>query len=475
LGKRKFYRNSVQGIAKLRDIAAIGLFLERKKAVTLSNLKKKILHEEELYNFTHFDRTIKSAYRNMFKKGLAQILNNMDQVEKIAILDVEIENIWMIDDTFGHAVGEQVTIKAAAILKDLFEDCLYISRTSEREFVIVLPQHGNNEHIKTQAEKIITSFSNPLLIDTEIEALFVTASVGIALYPEDGKDADTLLENAHLAVHEAKIAESKIAFYTKQIKTRIAETTLLTNRLFRSLQKEEFFLEFQPQINCNTEKIAGVEALLRLKPDGSKKVGPDRFVPILESTGLIHDVGSWVLEQSLKEHKRLVLKGFLPLRFSVNVSVVQLQRDDFIDTVAKIIKESQVDPKYIELEITEGALSEKLSDTIEKMVKLKKLGISVAIDDFGRGYSSLHRLESIPFDRIKIDKSITDNIYSERKKVTMAEIVVSLAKAFKAYTTAEGVETKEQADFLKKLKCDEIQGYYFSKPLPAEGLEEFLL
>ena len=249
----------------------------------------------------------------------------------------------MIDNTFGHTVGEQVTIKSGEILKDLFKDCLSISRIAEKEFVIVLPQQGNRDQIEIRAEKVIDSFSDPIPTDTGVEALFVNVNIGIALYPEDGEDADTLLENAHLAVHKARIADNKIAFYTEQIRTRIAETTVLTNRLFRSLQKEEFFLQFQPQISCDTGKIAGVEALLRLKPNGSQKVEPDIFVPILETTGLIHDVGSWVLEQSIREHNRLLSKGFLPLRFSVNVSVVQFRRDNFIDVVAKIIKESGVD------------------------------------------------------------------------------------------------------------------------------------
>jgi len=182
-----------------------------------------------------------------------------------------------------------------------------------------------------------------------------------------------------------------------------------------------------------------------------------------------------VLEQSLREHNRLVSKGFLPLRFSVNVSAIQFRKNGFVDVVTKIIRKSQVNPKYVELEITEGALSESLLETVEKISKLKELGVSIAIDDFGKGYSSLHRLGSIPFDRIKIDKSIVDNIDLERNTVTIAEIVVSLAKVFKAYTTAEGAETKAQVDFLKNLECDEIQGYYFSKPLSAEGLEEFLV
>ncbi len=431
------------------------------------------LKVQEYEKAAYFDRATKLPNKNMLRKSLEQMLYNIGKSEKIAILDIEIENIWMIDDTYGHAVGEQVIIKSVAILKDLFKDSLYISRAGERELVIVLPYHGDNEQIKKRAEKIIDSFSNPILTDAGVEALFVNVNIGIALYPEDGEDVGTLLGNAHLATHKANV-DTKIVFYTEQIKTHIAETTLLTNKLFGSLQKEEFFLEFQPQICCDTEKVAGVEALLRLKFDGNKRVGPDRFVPILETTGLIYDVGSWVLEQSLREHKRLVSKGFLPLRFSVNVSIIQFQRNDFVDIVAKIIKESGVDPKYIELEITETALSGNLTDTVEKMSKLKKLGISVAIDDFGRGYSSLHRLEFIPFDRIKIDKSITDNINLGRKKETVTEMIVALAKAFNAHTTIEGVETKNQVDFLKRLGCDEIQGYYFSKPLSAERLEEFL-
>ncbi|MDI9461102.1 MAG: EAL domain-containing protein [Bacillota bacterium] len=254
----------------------------------------------------------------------------------------------------------------------------------------------------------------------------------------------------------------------------MAETTLLTNRLYRSLQNNEFYLQFQPQINIVTEKVVGVEALLRLTSENDTIVKPSRFIPILETTGLIYDVGYWVLKQTVITHQGLIMKGFLPIRFSVNVSGVQFKKHDFVDGVSRIIEESQVDPQYVELEITESALSENLSDIAEKISKLKMLGVSVAIDDFGKGYSSLHRLEAIPFDRIKIDKSITANIDSDRRKSIVTETVISLAKAFKAHTTVEGVETKNQVDFLKKLGCDEIQGFYFSKPLYIDELEEFL-
>ncbi|HQM07681.1 MAG TPA: EAL domain-containing protein, partial [Bacilli bacterium] len=289
-----------------------------------------------------------------------------------------------------------------------------------------------------------------------------------------GKDADTLLQNADLAGYEAKHSNSKVVFCSDQLKNRIRENTLLTNKLFNAMQNKEFSLEFQPQINSKTEKTAGVEALLRWNYEDKKRIPPDIFIPILEQTGLIHDVGLWVLEQALQEHNRLVAKGFPPLRFSVNLSIIQFREDNFVPEIIKIIKESKVNPKYIELEITESFLSINFADTIAKLSKLKEFGVSIAIDDFGKGYSSLQRLDLVPFDRIKIDKSIVDDITLKTKKIVIVKTIVSLAKSLMAGITAEGVETKEQLDFLKNIDRDEIQGYYYSKPLPIEVLEEFL-
>ncbi len=440
----------------------------------LADAKKKLLYEERLYESAYFDAATKMPNINMLAKRLQSILHNRQKTEKIAILDIEIENFKMINDTFGHAAGEQVILKSASILKDMFKDCIVISRTTEKEFIVVLPYSDNKDDIKNRAEEVIDIFSQPLSAETEIEALFVIINIGISLYPEDGKDVDTLLEAAELAGNEAEDSGAKIVFYAPQIKNYITETTLLTNRLFRSLQNNEFYLEFQPQINIATGKIVGVESLLRLIPEDGKIVKPNRFIPILETTGLICDVGNWVIEQTVMTHQRLMMKGFPPLCFSVNISAVQFNRYDFVDDVSKIINESQIDPQYIELELTESALFENLSDIIEKISELKKLGVSVAIDDFGKGHSSLHRLEAIPFDRIKIDKSITDSIDSEGRKTIVTETIISMAKAFKARTTVEGVETQNQVEFLRELGCDEIQGFYFSKPLYIDELEVYL-
>ncbi len=440
----------------------------------LRDSRKKVIYEEQLYNFAYFDEATKLANRNMLKKSLEQAIYGKKEFNKIAILDIKLLNIRMIKDTFGYAVGEQIIVKSAAILVDLLEKCCDIARTGEGDFVVVLPDVVNTGQIEGFVNKILDSFSEPISTEIEIAELFVIAGVGVSVYPDDGTDADTLLKNADLAGYIAKDADNKIVFYADKLESNIAENTLLTNKLFKSLQNEEFSLEFQPQISCDTEKTVGVEALLRWTTDDNKRVAPDRFIPILEQTGLIYDVGLWVLKQALREHNRLVEKGFSPLRFSINLSVVQFRKKDFILDISKLIVESKVDPKYIELEITESMLSENPAEVIEKLYQLKELGISIAIDDFGKGYSSLHRLDLIPFDRIKIDKSIIDDVILKRKKVVIVKTIVSMAKALMAGITAEGVETKEQLDFMKSMDCDEIQGYYYSRPLSAEALEKFL-
>jgi diguanylate cyclase (GGDEF)-like protein len=440
----------------------------------LGDARKKILYEERIYNIAYFDETTKLANRNMLKKNLEQILHVRKESEKIVIFDVELGNLRMINDTFGHRIGEQVVIESAAILKSLMKEECSISRIAEGKFIIIMPAAENAEQIQECAEKIVDAFSNPVLPKEGREALFVTVVIGISIYPDDGKDVNTLLQNADLAAYEARSNNENIVFYTKRLESNIAENTLFTNKLFKSLQNKEFFLEFQPQISCDTGKTVGIEALLRWTSDGNKRIPPDRFIPILEQTGLIYDVGLWVLEQALQEHNRLAAKGFPSLRVSVNLSVVQFRNENIVSDISKRIEKSRVNPKYIELEITESMFSKNPVEVLKKLHELKKLGISIAIDDFGRGYSSLNRLKLIPFDRIKIDKDIIDYIDLERKLAPLTEIIILLARAFKAGVTAEGVETKEQADFLRSISCDEIQGYHFSRPLSPEALEEFL-
>jgi len=450
------------------------LFFLRILANILGDARKKILYEEKMYDLAYFDETTKLANRNMLKMRLDQLIHDRTVSEKIAILDIELENLRMIKDTFGHGIGEQIMINSATILTTLLSNCCEIARTGEGDFVVVLTTVKSTEQIEECATRLLNSFSRPISVGKGIEALFVVPRIGISVFPDDGRDADTLLKNADLAGYEAKNTGEKIVFYLERLESLVTENTLFTNRLFNALQNEEFFLEYQPQISCKTGKTVGIEALLRWTTEGNERVGPDRFIPILEQTGLIYDVGLWVLEQALQEQKRLVVKGFPPLQVSVNLSVVQFQEEDFVLDLIKVIEKSGVDPHCLELEITESFFSDNPEDVVNQLYQLKALGISIAIDDFGKGYSSLNRLKLVPFDKIKIDKSIIDYIDLEKKAAPLTEIIILLARTFKASVTAEGVETSEQAEFLKSLGCDEIQGYYYSKPLSAEALEGFL-
>ena len=450
------------------------LYFLKMMANILGDAKQKTLYESMLYDYAYFDEITKLANANMLIKRLEQTIQDRQGSDKIAVLDIELENLRMINDTFGHNVGEQIMAGSAVILENLLGGCCDISRAGEGEFVVVLPDVEDIEQIEDCAHRLLNAFSNPVSTSIGIEALFVVIRIGISVYPDDGRDALTLLKNANLAGYEARSSGEPIVFYTEQLESHIAENTLFTNKLFKSLENEEFFLEFQPQVSCITEKTVGIEALLRWTSDGNRRVPPDRFIPILEQTGLIYDVGLWVLEQALQEHKRLIAHGFPPLRVSVNLSVVQFEGEDFISDVAKIIEDSGVDPKYLELEITESLFSKDPEDVLKKLYELKELGVSIAIDDFGKGYSSLNRLKVVPFDRIKIDKEIIDYIDLDRKVAPITGIIILLARTFKAEITAEGIETKEQAEFLKSLDCDEIQGYYYSRPLSTEALEEFL-
>jgi len=449
------------------------LYFLKMIANVLGDAKKRILDEERLYNYAYFDEATQLANRNMLIRKLDQSIHDKKESGNIAVLHIELENLRIITDAYGHAIGERIVIQSAAILKQQFGECCYISRSGEAEFVVILSAVEKTGQIEECVQRLLDAFSRPISTETGIEALFVVLNIGISVYPDNGSDALALLKNANLAGYQAKSTNNKVVFYTEQLEHNIAETVLYTNRLFRSLKNEEFSLEFQPQISCNTGKAVGVEALLRWTT-GGKRVSPGRFIPILEQTGLMYDVGLWVLEQALQEHNRLIAKGFPPLRFSINLSIVQFQAEDFLVDFTNIIEKSGVKPQYIELEITESLYSENPEVTLDAIYKLKELGVSIAIDDFGTGYSTLNRVKLVPFDRLKIDKEIIDYIDLERKLAPLTEIILLLAKTFNASVTAEGVETKEQADFLKSIGCDEIQGYYFSRPLPPEALEEFL-
>lgn len=440
----------------------------------LGDIKKKIDYENRVHRYAFYDTKTALANRNLLNYELERLTEGEAGSTRIALLNVELINFRTINNTYGHNVGDQIIVKVAEILEELVEDKDMIARSGTSQFILVIPNLRDREHALTYANEIMEAFSRPVATHQDIEALFIDISIGIALYPEDGRKVDLLLRNVDLAGYNARFGNNRITFFSEQMQEYISDNTTLTNRLFDALKRKEFFLEFQPQVNFAIEQVAGAEALLRWAPTANERISPGQFIPILEQTGLIHDVGLWVLEKTLETHLDFIKKGFPPLRFSINISIIQLQRDGFVDSVAKLLQDYGVDPQYFELEVTESAFSVDPLRTVTTLRQLKELGVKIAIDDFGKGYSSLQRLYLLPIDRIKIDKSFVDDIEHDDRKANMLGMIILFSRLLKAQVTVEGVETKQQIDLLKNYNCDEIQGFYYSRPLAPPLLEEFL-
>jgi len=306
--------------------------------------------------------------------------------------------------------------------------------------------------------------------DTELQ---ISARVGIAIYPDNGADADTLFRNAEAALKKAKAGGERYLFYTETMNARVAEKLSLENKLRQALEKDEFVLYYQPKVDLETRSILGVEALIRWRSPELGLVPPMDFIPLLEETGLILQVGSWALRRAASDHRSWVEQGLKPLRVAVNVSPIQLRQRDFVRIVEQAIMEG-VAPVAIDLEITESLIMEDIQTNIEKLILLRKLGVQVAIDDFGTGYSSLSYLARLPVETLKIERSFVITMLEDPNTATLVQTMITLAHSFRLKVVAEGVDSEDQAKMLRLLRCDQMQGYLFSKPLPNDALVALL-
>ncbi|HZK19055.1 MAG TPA: GGDEF domain-containing phosphodiesterase [Clostridia bacterium] len=318
------------------------------------------------------------------------------------------------------------------------------------------------------------SFDKPF--NANGQEIFTSASVGVSIYPFDGKDAETLIKNADIAMYKAKSkGKNQYVMCTSIMKEEARKNLVLTNNLYRALEKNELSLHYQPQLRLRTSEIIGLEALLRWNHPVMGMIPPNVFIPLAEQSGLINGIGEWVLETACRQNKRWQDLGFPRLRMAVNLSVIQFNNPEIVKTVDKILKRTNLDPKYLELEITESIAIREAKYTTAVLNELKNLGITISIDDFGTKYSSLTRLKMLPVDRLKIDMQFIQGIQSSEKDQAITESIIKLAKSLKLSVLAEGVETKTQLEFLNKGMCDEVQGFYYFKPMPSEEIEKILL
>jgi diguanylate cyclase (GGDEF)-like protein/PAS domain S-box-containing protein len=441
-------------------------------AIFLDSTDKRSL-EANLRSLAYYDSLTGLPNRALLYDHLSKLIfQARNERRKIAVLFLDIDNFKLINDTLGHEVGDSLLKAFSNRIMSLFPPNTMVARFGGDEFVVVLDSLGSVEELGDRVSKFLKDITTPFFI--EGQKIYITVTVGISLFPIDGNDPQTLLRNADIAMHHAKeLGKSSYKFFTSELNLRVSERFTLQAELRDALDKEEFMLYYQPQFELQTNRMVGVEALIRWHHPDRGIILPGRFMHVVEETDLIFPLGRWVLKKACADGKKLLDEGF-PLRIAVNISARQIASPDFIKSLKDILNETLFDPNYLEVEITESVLMKNKQQAAEVLRELKRLGISIAIDDFGTSYSSLNYLKYFPVDKLKIDRSFIGDIISDPNDVAIATTIIAIAHNLGLRATAEGVETEEQLIFLKLWQCDEAQGFYFSPPITFESLVEML-
>lgn len=392
--------------------------------------------------------------------------------ERLTFIVMDIDRFKSINESRGYAKGDLLLKEISKRLASVIKPPNMLGRISADEFAVIGCDIKDDESIYRTIENINNAFSKP--ITTGSEEVLITFSMGISIYPDDGSTGEELIKLAEASLFQAKkLGTNSLVTYSPAINKRLSEIIKMKNKLIKSLENHEFIVYYEPKVNIQTNTLSGVEALLRWQDPEEGLVKPTRFVPILEETGMILKVGQWVLKEASKQVQKWNKKGY-NLRLAVNISAAQMEQEDFASMIIMEIKDTGLNPSNLELEITESLLMKNVERNIEKILQVKDYGIAVSIDDFGTGYSSLAYLKRLPINTLKIDISFIKTLPDDKETAKIIETIISLAGVFNLKTIAEGIDSKEQINFLKKAGCDEVQGYYFTKPLPAKRFEEFM-
>lgn len=393
--------------------------------------------------------------------------------KQVGVLFLDLDSFKHINDSLGHPIGDKLLQLLAKRLLGCVRTTDTVSRVGGDEFLILLSEIERPEYAADVSTKLLAAVSEPFPIDKH--DLHVTASIGVSTYPDDGSDAETLVKNADTAMFQAKEnGREGYQFFQPAMNVRAVERQLIEEHLRRALEREEFALHYQPKIVLKTGAIAGVEALIRWTHPARGSVPPGEFIPVAEECGLIVPIGAWVLREACAQARALAIAGFPAITMAVNISPVQFRSNGFLDDLAAILNKTGLDPPSLELEVTEGALMKDPELAASTLFAVREVGVRVAIDDFGTGYSSLSYLQRFPFDALKIDQSFIRQITASPDETAIVRAIISLGQSLNLRTIAEGVETEDQLDFLTAHKCDEAQGFYFSRPLPPLEIVKLL-
>ncbi len=425
----------------------------------------------------------KTAYTDLLTQlpnryALTELVDNvmltLRNEEVVALMYIDVDDFKQITDNLGHSYGDELLIDITHRLKQSIDENDYLSRLGSDEFVILTQNFTDIGEYEAKIKKILKVFEYPFVLS--LKEYFVTVSIGIAMAPKDGKTTQVLLKSADTAMYSAKMTgKNTFAYFKPDMNDRIMEKIQNQAELRRAIEKKEFVVYYQPQIDLKTGKITGFEALVRWEHAEKGVLKPSQFIKLSEETGLIVPIGLMVMEEALQQLKGWQDKGYKDLTMSINTSVRQLKDNDFYQKVKEIIERIGVNPANIELEITESSALQESEHARHVIEALNELGISFALDDFGTGYSSMNYLKLYPISNIKMDKSFLDTLFTDDFNKSIIESTIALVQSMNLTVTAEGIESCEQEDFLKSARCNKAQGYLYSEALPAEQADAYLI
>ncbi|HZT61994.1 MAG TPA: EAL domain-containing protein [Burkholderiales bacterium] len=431
-------------------------------------------YQEQLEYQANYDALTGLPNRNLLHDRLRQSVYAQRFVRSIGVVFLDIDHFKFVNDSLGHNTGDKLLQKVAERLAAAVRDGDTVARLGGDEFILILNDQTGQEVIYRAMQRIISKIAEPIEIDGQ--EMLVTASAGISLYPQDGPDVETLLKNADAAMYRAKEkGRNNVQFYTAEMNRQVNERLRMETGLRRALERNEFELYYQPRIHVENGALVGCEALLRWQHPDFGLTLPDRFIGLAEETGLIVPIGDWVLNTACVQARTWQKKGMPPITVSVNLSMRQFRQEALAASVDDALRRSGLDPRNLEMELTESLVMQDTEAAIRVLERLREIGVELSVDDFGTGHSSLSYLTQLPISALKIDQSFVQAIKGtgQSDEGIVAQAIISLAHNLKLKVVGEGVETGPQFEFLKKHSCDEVQGYHFARPMPADDFERF--
>ncbi|HJV32107.1 MAG TPA: EAL domain-containing protein, partial [Bacillales bacterium] len=426
--------------------------------------------EEKMKHMAFFDELTDLPNRALFHRHIKEMIEQAKkQNSQIAVMFIDLDRFKFINDSMGHSFGDLFLKKVSKRMAQILGDEGTVYRFGGDEFCVLIEINELNQAVLA-AQKMIEGFTKTFWIENR--ELYSTPSIGISFYPKDGEDEDSLIKHADIAMYKAKnLGGNNFQLYAAELELKNSNKMEMENAIRKAILNKEFFIHYQPKMNLNNGELIGLEALIRWKHQDWGLISPLQFISIAEETGLIIPIGTWVLQEACRQLKEWHLDGFSTLCMAVNISPRQFQDEYFIKMIKNVLQDIQLNPKYLQIEITENIMNNR-NESFYILSELKQLGVKISIDDFGTGYSSFSYLKNLPIDEIKIDKSFVDDIPANQKDNAIVKTIIDMGYHLQVNVTAEGIETEQQYLTLKQHRCHVGQGFFFSKPLPPDEVKK---